>query len=244
MSEDLFEGMLDPGETLLATLGASSPDLTRQGRVLSVWHAVALTRRRLLLVRLVRSRDAPDWQPDARLGVGREFVRLRTPSAPPPPGQPAPLRPSVDHVHRMEIDGCGERVLLEGLDAPGQIEPVRQFLEVWLGRLDGSAPAPTSPRPPSPVAPRPRAPAALPVGATPVRPPDMEPLLAPPAPRLQPAAPSPPSRPAPLPRQPPAPRASRTGLVVLIAFSLVGLFSCVGCVGLGALGQILQGILR
>jgi hypothetical protein len=150
VATDLFAGMLDPDEQILASFQAWGPELHRPDGNRKVWYRVALTQGRFLLIRMVEQPGNGSFAPEARLGVGRAFLRLRLIPACQAPPSPA----------HLEIDGCGEHVSLLHVDSAEMRPSLDAFLEAWHGRSflptrSFVGQAPEAPEPPAAPLPRP-----------------------------------------------------------------------------------------
>ncbi len=122
---DYFSDILAPGEAVLAHLGGAGPTLERSGGPERVWYQLGVTPTRVLVVRLVQSSMTGTYTPQARLAVGKEFVRIRR-----FPRTPA----SAAH---LEILGVGDPITLVDIDDTSVFPFIEPFLAAWGGRVEG-----------------------------------------------------------------------------------------------------------
>ncbi len=120
---DYFADLLQPGESVMAAIGAAGPDDSGSAGG-KVWWQLAWTADRLLVVELAaRGRG---WEPVSRFAAPRAAVRVAR-------------YPRTDASSaRLEIDAAGRRVVLLDIDGPQVFPLVEPFLAAWGGPVEGA----------------------------------------------------------------------------------------------------------
>lgn len=120
---DLFADLLQPGESVLATMAGGAPPRPNGARV---WVQLGLTQGRLLAIVLVQAPHGGAWQPVARHVGDRRALRLlrypRTPAA----------------AARLEVLGLPDKLVLLDIDDPAVFPWLEPFLAAWGGPVEGA----------------------------------------------------------------------------------------------------------
>lgn len=123
---DYFSDILGPGEQVVATLGGPGPTLERASGPERIWYQLGLTQGRILVVKLVQSALTGTYAPQARVAVGKEFIRVRR----------FPRTPASS-AH-LEILGAGEPIQVLDIDDEKIFPYVEPFLTAWGGNVEGA----------------------------------------------------------------------------------------------------------
>lgn len=123
---DYFSDILLPGEVLLAILGGPGPPAERADGTERCWYQLGLTGGRLLIVKLVQTPIALNYQPVQRVAVAREFVKIgRYP------------RTKISAA-RLVVQGAGDPISVFDIDSEKIFPYVEPFLLAWGGPVDGA----------------------------------------------------------------------------------------------------------
>jgi hypothetical protein len=124
MSASPFTDMLNPGEVVLAQIAGEGRATERGGVLERTWWQLALTRERLLVVRM-RAVSNDRWEMVHRLAAFRGNLRF------------GHFPRTAADTARLSIDGCGERIVLVDVDRPPVLQQVQPFLAAWGGPVAG-----------------------------------------------------------------------------------------------------------
>jgi hypothetical protein len=125
MAVNAFTDMLAPGETVLAELAGEGRRIeTAQGMERTWWH-VALTRERLLVVRMRGAPGVDRWDLVGRVAASRGNLRFSHFA-----------RTDADTA-RLTIEGVGEPIVFIDVDRPALVGHVQTFLGAWGGPVRG-----------------------------------------------------------------------------------------------------------
>jgi hypothetical protein len=125
MAENSFADMLNPGETVLAELAGEGRPVERGSGIERTWWHVALTRDRLLVLRMRAAPGTDRWEVIARLAGLRASLRI------------AHYPRTAADSARLTIDGCGDRIVYIDVDRPPLMQQVAAFLSAWGGPVAG-----------------------------------------------------------------------------------------------------------
>ena len=126
MSEDPFADLVEAGEVVLASLGGPGPAVERRVGEERVWFQVALTPRRLLVIRSVQSGSSTSWRPANRYVMPRQgLVIARYPRTP-------------RSAARLEFKGTTGHLEVLDIDDPAILPQVEPFLLAWGGPVMGA----------------------------------------------------------------------------------------------------------
>jgi hypothetical protein len=116
VADPTFQDMLSPGEGIVAQLAGNGPTGT-------FWQ-LALTPGRLLAVRLGAT-DGGRWEVRSRVAGPRGALRFTH------------FPRTAQSNARLGIDGCGDHIVIAGVDDPALVPQVEAFLRAWGGPVAG-----------------------------------------------------------------------------------------------------------
>ncbi len=125
MADNSFTDMLAPGETVLAQLAGEGRRIETVNGMERTWWQVALTRDRLLVIRMRAAPGLDRWELVGRVAAPRGNLRFTHFQ-----------RTSTDTA-RLTIEGVGEPIVFIDVDKPPVLPQVQPFLAAWGGPVRG-----------------------------------------------------------------------------------------------------------